>query len=92
MKIKEKLKAHASKIAAAVTGGAVMVAGAVPALAADGSSDTEGLKTALSTAFGQIKTDAFSIMGTALPIALAIMGIVIAIKLGIKFFKKFSNG
>lgn len=28
MKIKEKLKAHASKIAAAVTGGAVMIAGA----------------------------------------------------------------
>lgn len=92
MKIKEKLKAHASKIVAAVTGGAVMVAGAVPALAADGASDTEGLKTALSTAFGQIKTDAFSMMGTALPIALAIVGAVIAVKLGIKFFKKFSNG
>ena len=39
MKIKEKLKAHASKIVA-VTGGAVMVAGAVPALAADGSNLT----------------------------------------------------
>ena len=87
MKIKEKLKAHASKIAAAVTGGAVMVAGAVPALAADGASDTEGLKTALSTAFGQIKTDAFSMMG----IALGIIGAVLAVKLGIKFFKKFSN-
>jgi hypothetical protein len=31
-------------------------------------------------------------MTLALPAALAIMGIVIAIKLGIKFFKKFSNG
>ena len=51
MKIKEKLKAHASKIAAAVTGGAVMIAGAVPALAADGSNLTEDFKTALSTAF-----------------------------------------
>ena len=46
MKIKEKLKAHASKIVAAVTGGAVMVAGAVPALAADGSNLTEDFKTA----------------------------------------------
>ena len=91
MKITEKLKAHASKIVAADTGGAVMVAGAVPALAADGASDTEGLKTALSTAFGQIKTDAFSMMGTALPIALGIIGAVLAVKLGIKFFKKFSN-
>lgn len=91
MKIKEKLKAHASKIFAAVTGGAVMVAGAVPALA-EGVSDTDGLKSAMSTAFGQIKTDAFSMMGTALPIALAIVGAVIAVKLGIKFFKKFSNG
>ncbi len=92
MKIKEKLKAHASKIAAAVTGGAVMIAGAVPALAAEGSaSDTDGLKSAMSTAFGQIKTDAFSMMGTALPIALGIIGAVLAVKLGIKFFKKFSN-
>ena len=80
MKIKEKLKAHASKIAAAV-----------PALAADAASDTDGLKSAMSTAFGQIKTDAFSMMGTALPIALGIIGAVLAVKLGIKFFKKFSN-
>lgn len=91
MKIKEKLKAHASKIVAAFSGGAVMVAGAVPALA-EGVSDTDGLKSAMSTAFGQIKTDAFSMMSTALPIALAIVGAVIAVKLGIKFFKKFSNG
>lgn len=92
MKIKEKLKAHASKIAAAVTGGAVMIAGAVPALAADGSNLTEDFKTALSTAFSTVKSDAVSLMTLALPAALAIMGIVIAIKLGIKFFKKFSNG
>lgn len=91
MKIKEKLKAHASKIAAAVTGGAVMIAGAVPAFAEGVSSDTDGLKSAMSTAFGQIKTDAFSMMGTALPIALCIIGAVLAVKLGIKFFKKFSN-
>ena len=87
MKIKEKLKAHASKIVAAVT-----VAGAVPALAADGSNLTEDFKTALSTAFSTVKSDAVSLMTLALPAALAIMGIVIAIKLGIKFFKKFSNG
>ena len=30
-------------------------------------------------------------MGTALPIALGIIGAVLAVKLGIKFFKKFSN-
>ena len=43
MKIKEKLKAHASKIAAAVTGGAVMIAGAVPAFAEGVASDTMDL-------------------------------------------------
>lgn len=65
MKIKEKLKAHASKIAAAVTGGAVMIAGAVPALAADGSNLTEDFKTALSTAFSTVKSDAVSLMTLA---------------------------
>ena len=90
--LKKSLKLMTSKIVAAVTGGAVMVAGAVPALAADGSNLTEDFKTALSTAFSTVKSDAVSLMTLALPAALAIMGIVIAIKLGIKFFKKFSNG
>lgn len=54
MKIKEKLKAHASKIAAAITGGAVMIAGAVPALAADGSNLTEDFKQHFQLHFQQL--------------------------------------
>lgn len=87
MKIKEKLKAHASKIAAAVTGGAVMIAGAVPAFAEGAASDTDGLKSAMSTAFGQIKTDAFSMMGTALPIALALSALYLLLNLALNSSK-----
>lgn len=49
---------------------------------------TEGMETAISTAFNGVKTDAMSVISTALPIGLAIMGVVLAITLGVKFFKK----
>lgn len=53
---KEKCKAKASKIVAAVSGGAVMLGGAVTALAADGA-DTEAVsaaKSILSSATGTL--------------------------------------
>lgn len=75
--------------AAAFAGASVACTSAVNALAA--SSITEDMKTALSTAFTDVKTDAISIMTVALPAALSVMGIGIAITLGINFFKKFTN-
>ena len=51
----------------------------------------EALKTAMTTAFTGVKTDVLDIIGTALPIALAIVGVGLAITLGIKFFKKTSK-
>lgn len=59
---------------------------------AEVTTDSSALKDAMSTAFNGIKADAISFFAVALPVALSIMGIVIAVKLGIKFFKKFSNG
>lgn len=52
---------------------------------------SEALKTAVSTALTSIKTDVFDTFETALPIALTIVGVGIAVTLGIKFFKKISN-
>lgn len=52
---------------------------------------TEAMKTALSDAFSGIATDVISIATLALPVALSIAGLFIAIKLGVKFFKSVSN-
>lgn len=49
------------------------------------------LITAIGTAFQSVQSDFFSILGTALPIALAIVGAGLAITLGIKYFKKVSK-
>lgn len=51
----------------------------------------EALKTAMTTAFNGVKTDVFDIVGVALPIALGIVGLGLAITMGIKFFKKTSK-
>ena len=49
------------------------------------------MTTAVDTAFKAIKSDVSSMMTTALPVALAIVGIGLAITLGVKFFKKISS-
>ena len=54
---KDKVKAHASKIAAAVSGGAVMLGGAVQAFAEGAGTDTEAVsaaKSLLSSATGTL--------------------------------------
>lgn len=55
------------------------------------STDMSTLITAMGTAFGNIKDDFFSILGTALPIALAVVGAGLAISLGIKYFRKLAK-
>ena len=51
----------------------------------------EALKTSLSTAFSSVKTDALDIIGVALPAGLGILSVVMAIKIGIKFFKSVAT-
>lgn len=52
---------------------------------------TEGMTTAITKAFNDVKGDVLDIITTALPTALAIVGVGLAITLGVKFFKKISS-
>jgi len=52
---------------------------------------TEAMKTALSDAFTGVANDVISIATIALPVALSIAGLFIAVRLGVKFFKSVSN-
>lgn len=52
---------------------------------------TKAMKTVISTSFGLVRTDVMSIIETALPVAVAIMGVTIAITIGIRFFKRVSS-
>lgn len=57
----------------------------------DGGSTMSTLITAMGTAFTAVKDDFFSILGTALPIALAVVGAGLAITLGVKYFRKLAK-
>ncbi len=52
---------------------------------------TEAMKTALSDAFTGVANDVISIATIALPVALSIAGLFIAVRLGVRFFKSVSN-
>lgn len=52
---------------------------------------TADMTSALSTAFQSVKADVISIITVALPPAIAIMAIGIALTVGIRFFSKFAK-
>lgn len=87
-----KEKVMGSKIAKACAACSAAVAtfavGAVQALA---SNIDDSMKSALTSAFTGIKDDVIALINIALPAALVIVGIGIAVTLGIKFFKKFAK-
>lgn len=48
---------------------------------------SEAMTTALTTAFTAVQTDCVGVVEKALPIGLGIMGLFLAIRLGINFFR-----
>lgn len=68
---------------------------ALPVFATDGDTTTgnitSGMTTALESAFAGVKTDVISIIVTALPYALGIMAVGLALTIGIRWFTKASK-
>lgn len=52
---------------------------------------TEGMKTSFSGAVDGIKADVISMINVALPAGLAIMGIRLAVRLGVSFFRSIAG-
>lgn len=51
----------------------------------------EAMKTAFSTGLTDCVTTSIDLIMTAVPIALTLVGTMLAIKLGVKFFKNMSH-
>lgn len=92
---KEKCKKHASKLVAAVSGGAVMASGAISAFAADttGTEGVEAAKTMLESITGTLNiTNIVAIIvagiGAVIGIFLAWWGVRKLVKMLMGAFKK----
>lgn len=55
------------------------------------NTDMATIKTAMSTAFSTVQSDVSSMIATAAPYALGIIGTVLAVSIGIKVFKKLAG-
>ena len=51
----------------------------------------EAITTAVKTALATVQSDATSLIGDVLPYALAVMGAVLVVSIGIKVFKKVTG-
>lgn len=51
----------------------------------------EGITGALTTALASVGTDALSTIASVLPTALAIVGAVMVVTIGVKVFKRIAN-
>lgn len=83
-------RAKKTFLAAAVIAGLSSLEGVftvVNASEGSGGNVSSGMTTALQTAFSNVQTDVTSIITTALPYALGVMGLIIAIRVGVKFFR-----
>lgn len=81
----------AATVAASGVGAGVLMPLAVYANETTSGNITAGMTTALQTAFGNVQTDVVSIVTTAMPYALGIFGLFIAIRGGLKFFRQTSR-
>lgn len=54
-------------------------------------SGMEAITTAVKTALTTVQTDATALIGDVLPYALAVMGAVLVVTIGIKVFKKVTG-
>lgn len=52
---------------------------------------SEGMTTALTAAFTAVQTDVSGVVTAALPVGLGIMGLFLAIRLGIGFFRSIAK-
>lgn len=50
----------------------------------------ESIKTAMSTAFSTVQTNVVDMISTCAPYALAIIGLTVAVGVGIKVFKRLT--
>ncbi len=55
-------------------------------------AETTDVGAIFGTAIGSIQSDAMGMIGQALPVALGIVGVVLAITIGMKVFKRFAKG
>lgn len=51
----------------------------------------EGIITALGTAFSSISGDVMDVAAVAVPVAAGIMGVFLAVKIGLRFFKSIAK-
>ncbi len=65
----------------------LMLSLAIPAFAEGGS----GIQTAVTGALTTVQSDAMSMIAAVLPYALAIMGAIVVITIGIRAFKRTSK-
>lgn len=52
---------------------------------------TEAMKTALTNAFTAVSDDFMSVVAIALPVALGMVAVTMAVKYGVNFFKSVSK-
>lgn len=92
-KFKNFLNDH--KAGVATTGALLATVGSCVPVFAEGETPagnvTSGMTTAIQTGLGNVQADVITLVSTALPYALVIMGLGLAISIGMKVFKRIAG-
>lgn len=88
-KIKSFFKKHSKKIVVSAIACMTAIVGCISSFAAEAgqAASSSDLQSSFSTGISSIQSDILGYIGLALPIGLAIVGTIIAIKKGISFVR-----
>lgn len=87
----EKFENVKSKAAAVGTGAVVAVLTAVPAFAEEAGGGGSSVANTMATAFTSVQSDFTSTVEKIAPIAIAIVGVFLVWKFGLRFFKSVTG-
>jgi phage-related minor tail protein len=82
----KRFKAFVKRLRTPLISVGVVAASAVPSLAADGDA-----ASLIGNAFDTVKTDVTGVLAIAVPVLVGIVGLVAAVKFGIKFVRKVGS-
>lgn len=90
-RIKQRVNGKRMALSAAVMAVAALGCTSLASAEGESASGTAAIQSAVTTALSTTQSDAMTLIASVLPYALAIVGAIIVVTIGIRVFKKISG-
>jgi len=90
-RVQQKVSGKRAAMVAAIMALTALMSTSLAFAEGEGASGTAAIQSAVTTALATTQSDAMTLIASVLPYALAIVGAIIVVTIGIRVFKKISG-